>query len=107
MAAYKRGVAEADAPDLGLLQGRTDALLSDARPQEAVELLTTQQRAVKPEQEGGIDPVDLQLLIGKVMHTPGLVLQPHAGLFYRRMRSTVVLIRGTGANTGVCAVAPA
>lgn len=80
VAAYKRAVAEAEAPDLALLQGLTDALLSDARPQEAVELLTAQQRALKPGLEGGIDPIDLQLLIGKVLRAPELVLvlQSHA-----------------------------
>jgi hypothetical protein len=70
VAAYKRAAAEAEAPDLALLQGLADALLSDARPQEAVELLTAQQRALKPNLEGGVDPIDLQLLIGKVARAP-------------------------------------
>ena len=64
--AYKRAVAEADSPDLALLQGMADALVSDARPREAIELLTAQQRGLKPGSEAGIDPTDLQLLIGKV-----------------------------------------
>ena len=65
-AAYKRALAEAELPDLALLQGLADALVSDARPSEAVELLTGQQRSLKPGSEGGIDPTALQLLIGKV-----------------------------------------
>lgn len=64
VAAYKRAAAEAAEPDLGLLQGLAEALVSDGRPKEAAEYLLKQRKLA--EADRGVDPVSLELLLGRV-----------------------------------------
>ncbi|CAL8467355.1 g6892 [Coccomyxa elongata] len=64
VAAYKRAAAEAAEPDLGLLQGLAEALVSDGRPKEAAEYLLEQRKLA--EAGRGVDTVSLELLLGRV-----------------------------------------
>lgn len=64
VAAYKRAAAEAAEPDLGLLQGLAEALVSDGRPKEAAEYLLEQRKLA--EAGRGVDDVSLELLLGRV-----------------------------------------
>ncbi|BDA40354.1 hypothetical protein COCOBI_01-0070 [Coccomyxa sp. Obi] len=64
VAAYKRADAEAAEPDLGLLQGLAEALVSDGRPKEAAEYLLEQRKLA--EAGRGVDAVSLELLLGRV-----------------------------------------
>lgn len=65
-AAFKRAIAEAPAPDIGLLQGLSTALVSDGRQKEAVEYLLAERKALESSSSQGIDQIDLNLLLGRV-----------------------------------------
>jgi hypothetical protein len=73
--AYKRAIAEAPSPDFALLQGLSDALVSDGRQKEAVEFLTAERKSVESGSAQGIDLIDLNLLLGRVRKTSVHVFQ--------------------------------